>query len=48
MQAKEIGKREGLFEIKKRENGRKRTKEEVKEKEEEIIRTIILEKMDIR
>uniref|UniRef100_A0A1I8G191 J domain-containing protein n=1 Tax=Macrostomum lignano TaxID=282301 RepID=A0A1I8G191_9PLAT len=54
MQAKEIAKSEGLLDSdgpggkRKRENGRKLTKEEVKEKEEEVIRGIIMRKMDIR
>lgn len=54
LQAKEIAKSEGLLDDaggltkRKRENGRKLTKEEMKEREEEVIRGVILRNINIR
>ncbi|TPP60734.1 DnaJ dnj-2 (DnaJ domain protein 2) [Fasciola gigantica] len=46
--AREIAQSEGLLNIRKKENGKRYTREELKEREEEVLRTIIMNTVDLR
>ncbi|VDL88662.1 unnamed protein product [Schistocephalus solidus] len=46
--AKELALMEGRFHVKKRDVGRRLTREELKEREDEVIRSVIVETVDLR